>query len=89
MDVTALLIFLTIGALAGWLAGLIMGGEGMGLIVNILVGIAGAAIGDWLFEAAGIETNGLLGALFTATVGAILLLFVVGFFTKARSNKQR
>jgi uncharacterized membrane protein YeaQ/YmgE (transglycosylase-associated protein family) len=89
MEVTALLIFLTIGALAGWLAGLIMGGEGMGLIVNILVGLVGAVIGGWLFEAAGIETGGLLGALLTATTGAIVLLFVVGFFTQSRSNKQR
>lgn len=87
MDLTALLVFLIIGALAGWFAGLIMDGEGMGLIVNILVGIVGAVIGGWLFAAAGIETGGLLGALLTATIGAIVLLFVVGFFREARSNK--
>ena len=50
MDITAVLIFLAIGAVAGWLAGLVTQGAGFGLLVTIVVGIVGAAIGGWYRE---------------------------------------
>ncbi len=83
MDVTSLLIFLALGAVAGWLAGLIMKGGGFGLIVNIIVGIVGAVIGGWVFSFFGFESAGLIGSIITAVVGAIILLAVIGLFKKS------
>ncbi|WP_417910567.1 GlsB/YeaQ/YmgE family stress response membrane protein [Candidatus Electronema sp. PJ] len=79
----ALLIFLAIGALAGWLAGKLMKGSGFGLLGNIVVGILGAVIGGWLFGQLGIHVgNDFIGALVTSVAGASLLLFVVGLIKK-------
>lgn len=83
MDLTSLLIFLAIGAVAGWLAGLLMRGGGFGLLGNIVVGIIGAFIGGWLFGLIGIAAGGLIGSIVTATAGAVVLLFVVGVLKKA------
>lgn len=73
-----LLFMLVIGALAGWLAGNIMRGGGFGLPRNILLGIAGAFIGGILFRIVGFRPFGPIGALISATVGALLLLWIVG-----------
>ncbi|MEX2165025.1 MAG: GlsB/YeaQ/YmgE family stress response membrane protein [Sulfuricaulis sp.] len=83
MDLTGLLIFLAIGALAGWLAGLFMKGHGFGLLGNIVIGIVGAVIGGFVFGLLGITAGGLIGLIVTATVGAALLLFIVGILKKA------
>ncbi len=73
-----LLVILFVGLVAGWLAGEIMRGHGFGLIGDILVGIVGALIGDWLLPQLGIHLGvGLLAAIVNATIGAVLLLFVV------------
>ncbi|MCU7807341.1 MAG: GlsB/YeaQ/YmgE family stress response membrane protein [Candidatus Thiodiazotropha sp. (ex Semelilucina semeliformis)] len=82
MDLTSLLIFLAIGAVAGWLAGNLMRGGGFGLLVNILVGIVGAVVGGWVFGILGISVNGLIGSLITAVAGAALLLLIVGLIKK-------
>ena len=74
MTLTGLIIFLLIGAVAGWLAGQIMRGGGLGLLGNIVVGVIGALIGGWLFGALGIAVGGLIGSIIAATVGAIILL---------------
>jgi uncharacterized membrane protein YeaQ/YmgE (transglycosylase-associated protein family) len=83
MDLTSLLIFLAIGAVAGWLAGVILKGGGFGLLVNIVVGILGAVVGGFAFGLLGISAGGILGSIITATVGAVLLLFIVGLIKKA------
>jgi uncharacterized membrane protein YeaQ/YmgE (transglycosylase-associated protein family) len=83
MDLTSLLIFLAIGAVAGWLAGVILKGGGFGLLVNIVVGILGAIVGGFAFGLLGISASGILGSIITATVGAVLLLFIVGLIKKA------
>jgi len=80
MDLKSLLVFLAIGAVAGWLAGNIMKGGGSGLLGNMLVGVIGAIVGGFLFDLLGISTSGLIGSVITATAGAIALLFVVGLF---------
>ncbi len=82
MDLTSLLIFLALGAVAGWLAGLIMKGGGFGLIVNIIVGIVGAVVGGWVFGFFGFESAGLIGSIITAVVGAVILLAIIGLFKK-------
>lgn len=79
-----LLWFLLIGAAAGWLAGMLMKGRGFGVIGNILVGIVGAVIGGWLFRTLGLwPGGGLVGALFTAFAGAVVLLFVISLIKRA------
>jgi len=77
MDVTGLIIFLAIGAIAGWLAGILMKGGGSGLLMNIVVGIVGAVVGGLVFGLLGISAGGIIGSIVTATVGAVLLLFIV------------
>ncbi|MBD3871332.1 MAG: GlsB/YeaQ/YmgE family stress response membrane protein [Acidobacteria bacterium] len=83
MDLTSILIFLAIGAVAGWLAGVIMKGGGFGLVGDIIVGIIGAVLGGWLFGVLGITAGGLIGAIITATVGACVLLLIVRMIKKA------
>jgi uncharacterized membrane protein YeaQ/YmgE (transglycosylase-associated protein family) len=84
VEAQSLIAFLLIGAVAGWLAGLLMRGGGFGLLGNIVVGIVGAFIGGFLFGLVGLSAgSGLIGSLITAVVGAAVLLFVVGLFKKA------
>jgi uncharacterized membrane protein YeaQ/YmgE (transglycosylase-associated protein family) len=83
MNLTSLLIFLAIGAVAGWLGGLLMKGGGFGLLGNIVVGILGAVVGGFAFSLLGLSASGLIGSIVTATVGAVILLFVVGHLNKA------
>ena len=83
MDATGLIIFLAIGAIAGWLAGLLMKGGGFGLLGNIVVGVIGAVFGGYVFGKLGVSVGGLFGSILTATVGAAILLFIVGLIKKA------
>jgi len=82
MDVNSLIIFLAVGALAGWLAGMIMKGKGFGLLGNIVVGIIGAFLGGWLLGVLGIATNGIIGLIVAAVIGAVVLLFVIKMVKK-------
>ena len=77
MDVGRLVWVLLIGAVAGWLAGLIMKGRGFGLVGNIVVGILGALVGGWLFSALGLVSYGTIGSLVTSLIGAVVLLGVI------------
>lgn len=83
MDLTGLIIFLIIGAVAGWLAGVLVKGGGFGLLGDIVVGIIGAVIGGWVFGLLGVAAGGLLGAIITATVGAVVLLVIVRAIKRA------
>ena len=74
--------FIVIGALAGFLAGQVMKGNGFGLLVNILLGIAGSIFGGWIFGVLGISIGGLIGSLVTATCGAVVLIYIVGIIKK-------
>lgn len=82
MEPKSLVAFLLVGLVAGWLAGRMMSGGGFGLIGNLIVGVIGALIGGFLFSQLGIAAGGLIGALVTATVGAVVLLFLVGLIRK-------
>lgn len=73
----AILLFIVIGLIAGWLAGILVKGGGFGVLGDIVVGILGAVIGGYIFGAVGIGGWGLLGGVLVATVGAILLIFVL------------
>lgn len=82
MDLTGLITFLIIGAIAGWLAGIIMKGGGFGLLHNMVIGVLGAVVGGLVFGLLGIAAVGFIGSIVTATVGAILLLFIIGKMKK-------
>ncbi|MBA2077114.1 MAG: hypothetical protein BGP10_03105 [Rhodanobacter sp. 68-29] len=76
--------WIVVGAVAGWLAGVVVKGGGFGLLVDILVGIVGAFIGGWLFGALGISLgSGWIGSTITAVIGAVILLFVIRLFKRA------
>ena len=79
----SLIIFLAIGALAGWIAGILMKGRSMGLILNMLFGVMGAFVGGSIFNALGVSAgDGLVGSIATATAGAAVILFVMGLFKR-------
>jgi uncharacterized membrane protein YeaQ/YmgE (transglycosylase-associated protein family) len=83
VTLTSLIWMLVIGAIAGWLAGVVMKGRGFGVLGNIVVGVVGAVIGGFLFNALGIAFWGLLGTLLVAFIGAVILLFIVGLIKRA------
>ena len=74
--------FLLIGLAAGWLAGQITKGGSFGLANNLLVGVIGAIVGGVLFRLIGLKAYGLMGQLVTATVGSLVLLFLLKKFGK-------
>lgn len=78
-----LIIFLFIGALAGWLAGVVMKGRGFGVIVNIIVGVIGAFFGGWLLPKLGVSFGGDVGLFITAFLGAVILLAIIGLIKRA------
>jgi uncharacterized membrane protein YeaQ/YmgE (transglycosylase-associated protein family) len=81
MSATGLLIFLLVGAIAGWLAGLIVRGFGFGLIGNIVVGIVGAFLAGWLLPRLGISfviVSPLVTSIVYALIGAVILLAIIG-----------
>lgn len=78
MDFQAFIIFILIGAIAGWLAGQLVKGFGFGLVGNIAVGVVGAVIAGWLFPMIGFGLGGgILAAIIHATLGAVILLVVI------------
>ncbi|MEP7043745.1 MAG: GlsB/YeaQ/YmgE family stress response membrane protein [Dokdonella sp.] len=83
MDPTAIIVWLVVGAVAGWLAGQIVKGHGFGLVGNIVVGIVGAFIAGWLLPSLGLGLTGIVGSIIYAAIGAIILLFIIGLFKRA------
>ena len=77
MDIQALIVSLLIGAVAGWLAGLVMRGVGFGLLGNVLLGMAGAVAAGWLFPGF-LPITGIAGAIVQSAIGAIIVLAAVG-----------
>ena len=78
-----ILLFLVVGLIAGWLAGVIMKGGGYGVIGDIIIGILGALIGGHVLGWLGVVTYGLIGSLLSALVGAIILIFVIRLLKRA------
>lgn len=72
------LVWLIIGALAGWLAGLLVKGAGYGLFIDILIGVLGACLGGWIAHVTGLSVGGgFVISLVVATLGAVVLLVVL------------
>jgi uncharacterized membrane protein YeaQ/YmgE (transglycosylase-associated protein family) len=84
MSAHGIIVWLIIGAIAGWLAGALVKGGGFGLIGDIVVGIVGAIIGGWLAGVLGITIgSGLIASIVTATIGAIILIVVLRAIRRA------
>ena len=78
MDAESIVIWLIIGALAGWLAGRVVRGGGYGLIGDITVGIIGAVIAGWLLPRIGIIIGGgFIAAVINAFIGAVIQLIIL------------
>jgi uncharacterized membrane protein YeaQ/YmgE (transglycosylase-associated protein family) len=69
--------FILIGLVAGWLAGKLMKGSGFGILGDIVIGVIGALLGGFLFGMLGISAGGLIGSLIIATLGAVILLYIL------------
>lgn len=83
MTIEMLLIWLVIGAVAGFLAGLIVKGYGFGVVGNIIVGILGAFVGGYLLPRLGIfAPSDIVGQILSSTLGAVILLVVIGFLRR-------
>ncbi len=78
MDASEILIWIIVGAITGWLAGLVVRGSGFGLIGDIIVGIVGAFIAGWLFPRIGVQLgSGFVRAVLDAFIGAVILLLLL------------
>jgi len=78
MQFQTVLIWLVVGGLAGFLAGVAVKGGGFGLVGDIIVGIIGAFFGGWLLPRLGIDLGvGLVPVIASATIGAVVLLLVL------------
>jgi uncharacterized membrane protein YeaQ/YmgE (transglycosylase-associated protein family) len=84
MGIESILVIIIIGAIAGWLAGLIVKGFGFGLLGNIVVGIVGAFVAGLIFPVIGLGFGGgILGGIIHATLGAGILLFLIRLVKRA------
>jgi len=83
IGIDSIIIMLIVGAIAGWLAGQIVRGFGFGLLWNIVIGIVGAFIGVWLLQQLGfMPFAGFIGSIVNGTIGAVILLIIVGFIRR-------
>jgi uncharacterized membrane protein YeaQ/YmgE (transglycosylase-associated protein family) len=81
--IESIIIWLIVGAVAGWLAGLLVKGYGFGIVGNIVIGIIGAIIAGWLLPLVGfVLVGGIIAAIINAVIGAVILLLIIGFFKK-------
>jgi uncharacterized membrane protein YeaQ/YmgE (transglycosylase-associated protein family) len=84
MTAEAILVWLIIGAIAGFLAGVIVKGYGFGLVGNIVIGIVGAFLASLLLPRIGLFTGAdIVGQIIAATIGAVILLVLVGVLRRA------
>ena len=86
MDIQSLIIWLVIGAVAGWLAGVVVTGFGLGLIGNIVVGIVGSFIAGWLLPKIGVKSivkNDIVDQIIFAFIGAVILLVILGLLSRS------
>ena len=83
MAAHGIIIWLIIGGVAGWLAGLVVRGGGYGIIGDIVVGIIGSVIFGWLFGALGLGLgSGIVGSIIAAAIGAVILILVLRLVTR-------
>jgi uncharacterized membrane protein YeaQ/YmgE (transglycosylase-associated protein family) len=78
MGIDSILVWLLVGAIAGWLAGLIVRGFGFGLIGNIVIGNIGAVVAGWLLPQLGVNLGSGIGrAIINSAIGAVIVLVIL------------
>jgi uncharacterized membrane protein YeaQ/YmgE (transglycosylase-associated protein family) len=83
MGIESILVWLLVGAIAGWLAGLIVTGGGFGLIGNMVIGIIGAVVAGWLLPQLGVNLGtGILRAIINSAIGAVIVLVVLSLIRR-------
>jgi len=82
-----LIWWIVVGLIAGWATGKIMKGGGYGVLIDIVIGIAGAVVGGWIMSLLGFSSaGGLIYTVIVAIGGAILLTVIVRMFTKSHAH---
>ena len=86
LKIMGIIATLIIGAIAGWLGGIIYKGSGLGLIGNIIIGILGSIVGYWLLgDVFHVSLGGgWIGAILTGAIGAIVILFLINLIFKKK-----
>jgi uncharacterized membrane protein YeaQ/YmgE (transglycosylase-associated protein family) len=83
MGIESIIVWLIVGAIAGWLAGLIVKGGGFGLLGNIVIGIIGAVVAGWLLPTLGVHLGaGIIGAIIDSVIGAVVVLVIISLIKK-------
>ena len=86
MDLWGWLGAIVIGGIAGWLAGRFMRGGGFGVLINVIIGIVGGIIGNWLLSIlpflSFLQSWGAIGSIIIGFIGAVIILFIVGLFKR-------
>ena len=80
---SGLIWWIVVGLIAGWLAGKVMKGGGYGVVMDIVLGIAGAILGGWVFGLQGLHAGGLIGSIVVAFIGAVILVWIIHQIKKA------
>ena len=84
MGIESIIVWLIVGAIAGWLAGLIVNGGGFGLLGNIVIGIIGAVVAGWLLPTLGVHLGaGIIGAIIDSVIGAVVVLVIISLIKRA------
>jgi uncharacterized membrane protein YeaQ/YmgE (transglycosylase-associated protein family) len=84
MGIDSVIVWLIVGAIAGWLAGLIVKGGGFGLLGNIVIGIVGAVVAGWLLPQLGIRLGtGIVSAIINAAIGGVIVLVILSLIRRA------
>ncbi|MGE5138221.1 MAG: GlsB/YeaQ/YmgE family stress response membrane protein [Rudaea sp.] len=86
MTAETLLIWIIVGLIAGWLAGVVMRGGGYGVIGDIIIGIIGAIIGGLVFGFLGLGATGIVGSIIVAFIGAIILIAILRAVAPGRAR---
>jgi uncharacterized membrane protein YeaQ/YmgE (transglycosylase-associated protein family) len=83
MGIESIIVWLIVGAIAGWLAGLIVKGGGFGLLGNIVVGIIGAVVAGWLLPTLGVNLGtGIVAAIIDSAIGAVVVLVIISLIKR-------
>ena len=82
----AILWWIIVGLIAGWITGKLMSGGGYGAIMDIVVGIVGALIGGFIMQALGFaKSGGMIYTILVAVLGAVVLTLIIRLFTRGRT----
>lgn len=84
MGIDSVIVWLIVGAIAGWLAGLIVKGGGFGLLGNIVIGIVGAVVAGWLLPQLGIRLGtGIVAAIINSAIGGVIVLVILSLIRRS------